>query len=73
MNEVAKEGRVRGEKKWSSEDLIDLIKKQLKTDINLDFLLEVKTRELTILSACIRDRIGELQRFKGHGKEVLLV
>ena len=44
-------------KKWSDEDLVDLIKKVLETDVNLDFLLELRTGELEILAACIRNRI----------------
>jgi hypothetical protein len=47
-------------KNWSDEDLVDLIKKVLKADINLDFLLELRTTELEILAACIRDRIGQV-------------
>ncbi len=44
-------------KNRSDEDLVDLIKRVLETDINLDFLLELKRTELETLAACIRDKI----------------
>ena len=47
-------------KNRSDEDLIDDIKKLLETDTCLDFLLDLKTKELEILVACIRDRIGRV-------------
>jgi hypothetical protein len=48
-------------KNWSNEDLVDLVKKVLKTDMNLDFLLELNLRDLGILVACIRARMECLQ------------
>jgi len=48
-------------KNWSNEDLVDLIKKVLETDINLDFLLELRTGELEILAACIRNRMDQVE------------
>jgi hypothetical protein len=48
-------------KNWSNEDLVDLVKKVLKTDRNLDFLLELNLRDFEILVACIRARMECLQ------------
>lgn len=48
-------------KNWSNEDLIELVKKVLKTDMNLDFLLEINPRDLEILVASIRARMECLQ------------
>lgn len=45
---------------YSNEDLVELIKNLLQTDVDLDFLLELRTRELKILAARIRDRIGRV-------------
>jgi hypothetical protein len=60
MNDFIKQAIEFFEKNRSDEDLVDVIKKVLETDINLDFLLELKTRELELLTACIRDRIGQV-------------
>lgn len=60
-------------KTWSNEELVDLIKKQLETDINLDFLLDLRTKELTQLVACIRERIGKLQRHSAYCKQVFKI
>jgi hypothetical protein len=60
MNDFIKKAIWILEKNRSDEDLVDVIKKVLETDINLDFLLELKTRELELLTACIRDRIGQV-------------
>ena len=48
---VKKTGMKKGE-------LIELIKKLLKTDSNLDFLIKLEHEELEILVACIRNRMG---------------
>jgi hypothetical protein len=48
-------------KNWSNEDLVDLAKKVLKTDMNLDFLLELNPRDFEILVACIRARVECVQ------------
>ncbi len=42
----------------SDEDLVDVIRRILDTPVNLDFLLELKTKQLEMLAACIRDRVG---------------
>ncbi len=47
---------------WSNEDLIHLVKRVLKTDMDLDFLLELRPRDIEILVACIRARIDSLQK-----------
>jgi hypothetical protein len=51
----------RAVKTCSNENLVDLVKKVLKTDMNLDFLLELNLRDLEILVACIRARMECLQ------------
>ena len=48
-------------KSWSKEDLLALVKKVLKTDMDLDFLLELNPRDLESLVACIRARTEGLQ------------
>jgi hypothetical protein len=46
-------------KNRSNEDLIELVKKVLKTNIDLDFLLEINPRDREFLVACIRGRMDE--------------
>ena len=46
-------------KDWSKEDLVKMIEKVLKTEVNLDFLLELGAVELGILVACIRNRLDQ--------------
>ncbi len=41
----------------TKEELVDLLRKILKTETNLDFLLGLQPEELETLIACIRDRI----------------
>jgi hypothetical protein len=60
INDIIKSGIQFFVKNHSNEDLVDVIRRVLKTDINLDFLLELKKPELETLAACIRDRIGRL-------------
>lgn len=73
MNELIKKNAIPVVKKWSNEELVDLIKKQLETDLNLDFLLELKTKELTTLTACIRERVNKLQRHTAYCRQVFMV
>ncbi len=40
--------------------MAELIREILKTDNNLDFLLELKKEELERLVACIRDRVDQV-------------
>jgi len=42
------------------DKVVDKIKELLKTDLNLDFLLELKKEEIEKLVACIRDRVGQV-------------
>jgi len=41
----------------TKEKLIEKIKEILRTDIDMEFLLELKKKELETLIACIRDRV----------------
>ena len=41
----------------TKEQLIAKIKELLKTDADLDFLLDLKKTEIETLIACIRDRV----------------
>ena len=41
------------------EDLVELVKNVLGTDIDLDFLLELRKQELEILAACIERKINQ--------------
>ncbi len=43
----------------TKEKLVEKIRELLKTDIDLDFLLELKKEELERLVVCIRDRVGQ--------------
>ncbi len=44
----------------TKEKLVEKIKELLKTDIDLDFLLELKKEEIERLVACTRDRVGQV-------------
>jgi len=44
----------------TKEKLVEKIKEILKTDNNLDFLLELKKEELERLIACTRDRVDRI-------------
>ena len=41
----------------TKEKLVEILKKILKTDADLNFLLQIKQAELEFLIACVRDRI----------------
>ena len=45
----------------TKEELVEKIKELLKTDIDLDFLLELKKEEIESLVACIRDRVDQIR------------
>lgn len=49
--------KVRG--RMSKEKLIEILQRVLKTDVDLDFLLKLETKELETLVACIRDRVEQ--------------
>jgi hypothetical protein len=44
----------------TKDKLVEKIKELLKTDNDLDFLLELKEEELEKLVACIRDRVDRI-------------
>ena len=44
----------------TKDKLVEKIKELLKTDIDMDFLLELKKEEIEILVACIRDRVDRI-------------
>ena len=44
----------------TKDKLVEKIRELLKTDNDLDFLLELKKEELERLVACIRDRVGQV-------------
>ena len=46
-------------KNGSNENLVELVKKVLKTDMDLDFLLRLNPKDLEFLLACIRARVDE--------------
>ncbi len=41
------------------QDLIEILKKLLETESELDFLLQLKGDELKTLVACVRDRVDQ--------------
>jgi hypothetical protein len=43
----------------AKENLVDLLRKILNTDADMDFLSDLGRRELEPLIACIRDRIEQ--------------
>lgn len=43
----------------TKDKLVEKIKEILKTDIDLEFLLELKKEEIERLVACIRDRVDQ--------------
>ena len=43
----------------TKEKLIEMIQRLLKTDIDLNFLLQLKKIELETLLACIRHEVGQ--------------
>lgn len=46
----------------SKEDLLVIIRKLLRTDAYLDFLLALDENDLRMLIACIRDRIDQREK-----------
>ena len=44
----------------NTEELLEIIKKLLKTDVDLDFLLDLPESDLETLVVCIRDRCDQL-------------
>jgi len=46
----------------TKEDLFKEIRKSLKTNVDLDFLLKLTPRELEILLVCLRDLLDQERR-----------
>jgi hypothetical protein len=46
----------------NNTELLEIIKKLLKTDADLDFLLDVPENDLETLVVCIRDRCDQLNK-----------
>jgi hypothetical protein len=53
----------------TKEDLVDLLRKILNTEADLDFLSDLGQRELETLIACIQDRI-EQEKGEAHSSGV---
>ena len=53
----------------TKEALVELIKKILKTDINLNFLLKLTPGELETLVVLIRDRVGQEENGSMRGNQ----
>lgn len=47
----------KGNNKLNNEKLVEILKKLLKTDVDMSFLLQLEKTELETLIACIRDRV----------------
>ena len=46
----------------TKEQIVEKIKEILRTDLDLDFLLGLKKKELETLISCIRDRVDHLNQ-----------
>ena len=46
----------------TKKDLIEILKKLLKTRANLDFLLKLEHKDLEVLVAVMRDRLEQEKR-----------
>jgi hypothetical protein len=46
----------------NNTELLEIIKKLLKTNVDLDFLLDVPENDLETLVVCIRDRCDQLSK-----------
>ncbi len=61
----------------TKDKLVEKIRELLKTDNNLDFLLELKKEELERLVACIRDRVDQVgawdigEKWEGFSENVI--
>jgi hypothetical protein len=52
----------------TKEDLVDLLRKILNTEADLDFLSDLGQRELETLIACIRNRIEQEKEMANSSK-----
>ena len=59
------EGTKYGKNMMDKTDLLEIIKKLLKTETDLDFLLNLPESDLETLVVCIRERCDQL------GKQIL--
>ena len=50
----------RGKNMMNKTELLEIIKKLLKTDVDLDFLLNFPESDLETLVVCIRERFDQL-------------
>ena len=41
----------------TKQELVDILKKLFRSDVELDFLLQLKEEELQTLVACVRSRL----------------
>ena len=55
-----KEETDRGNNMMNKAELLEIIKKLLKTDVDLDFLLNLPESDLETLVVCIRERCDQL-------------
>jgi hypothetical protein len=46
----------------NNTELLEIIKKLLKTDADLDFLMKLTENDLKTLVACIRERFDQLRK-----------
>ena len=44
----------------SKEKLIEILKGILITDVDLSFLMQLKTQEIETLVACVRERVDQI-------------
>jgi len=54
------EGTKHGNTMMDKTELLEIIKKLLKTDVDLEFLLKLQESDLETLVVCIRDRCEQL-------------
>jgi hypothetical protein len=54
------EGTKHGNTIMEKTELLEIIKKLLKTDVDLDFLLNLPESDLETLVVCIRERFDQL-------------
>jgi len=48
------------------KELLEIIKKLLKTDVDLDFLLNLPESDLERLVVCIRERFDQVENLTGN-------
>lgn len=46
----------------NKQKLIDILSGLLLTDIDLSFLLQLKTQEIETLVACVRERVDRIEK-----------